>query len=198
MIDREAELSTQQNPGSIRIKINALIDPEIIKHLYDAAKKHVRIELAVRGICGLNPEVLPKKFADNITVVSILDRFLEHSRIFRFGNNGTPEYYVGSSDLMQRNLRRRIEMLVPVEKEEIRSELDFILNTVLSDKRKGRRLLSAYRYSRTWKGKEIFEPTRAQSVLYEFYRERLEKTEAAKKQNGELIVFHSPDKEQHQ
>lgn len=197
MIDREAELSTQQNPGSIRIKINALIDPEIIKHLYAAAKKHVKIELAVRGICGLNPDFLPEKTAKNITVISILDRFLEHSRIFRFGNNGSPEYYIGSADLMQRNLRRRIEILTPVTKEEIRQELDFILNTILSDCRKGRKLLSAYHYSRTWKGKEAFEPTRAQCVLYEYYRERLEKTEAAKKQNGELIVFHSPEKERY-
>ena len=195
MIDREAELSTLQNPGSIRIKINALIDPEIIKHLYAAAKKHVKIELAVRGICGLNPEILPEKTAKNITVVSILDRFLEHSRIFRFGNNGSPEYYIGSSDLMQRNLRRRIEILVPVEKEEIRRELDFILNTVLSDRRKGRRLLSAYHYSRTWTGKEEFESTRAQSVLYQYYRERLKKSEAAIKQCGSLTVFHSPEKE---
>ena len=195
MIDREAELSTPQNPGSIRIKVNALIDPEIIKHLYAAAKKHVRIELAVRGICGLNPEVLPKKLAENITVVGILDRFLEHSRIFRFGNNGSPEYFIGSADLMQRNLRRRIEILVPVEKEEIRRELDFILNTVLSDKRKGRRLLSPYHYSRTWTGKEEFEHTRAQSVLYQHYRERLEKSEAVTKQSGTLTVFHSPEKE---
>ena len=195
MIDREAELSTPQNPGSIRIKVNALIDPEIIRHLYAAAKKHVKIELAVRGICGLNPEVLPEKAAKNISVVSILDRFLEHSRIFRFGNNGSPEYYIGSADLMQRNLRRRIEILVPVEKEENRRELDFILNTVLSDKRKGRKLLSAYRYSRTWTGKEEFESTRAQSVLYQYYRERLKKSEAAMKQGGSLTVFHSPEKE---
>ena len=195
MIDREAELSTQQNPGSIRMKLNALLDPEIIKHLYAAAKKHVRIELAVRGICGLNPATLPPDIAKNITVVSILDRFLEHSRIFRFGNNGTPEYYLGSADLMQRNLRRRIEILVPIEKEELRRELDFILNTVLSDKRKGRNLLFAYHYSRTFTGKEAFETTRAQYALYEYYRDRLKKTEAANKRNGNLIVFHSPEKE---
>ncbi len=195
MIDREAGLSTQQNPGSIRIKVNAVIDQEIIRHLYAAAKKHVKIELAVRGICGINPEALPKKFAKNITVVSILDRFLEHSRIFRFGNNGSPEYYIGSADLMQRNLRRRIELLTPVEQEESRKELDLILDTVFSDKRKGRKLLAAYRYSKTWKGTEAFESTRAQTVLYEYYRKRLEKSEAVNKRNGKLIVFHSPEKE---
>ena len=192
MIDREAEYSTEKNPGSIRIKLNALIDPEIIKHLYAAAKKHVEIELAVRGICGLNPEVLPEEFAKNIRVISILDRFLEHSRIYRFGNNGSPEYYIGSSDLMQRNLRRRIELLVPVEDKENRKELDFILNTILSDKRKGRQLISAYQYSRTWKGKEAFEPTRAQYALYEYYRARLEKMEKTKKCSS----FPTSDQEQ--
>ena len=194
LIDREAEYSTKKNPGSIRIKLNALIDPEIINHLYAAAKKHVKIELSVRGICGLNPEALPEEFAKNISVISIVDRFLEHSRIYRFGNNGSPEYYIGSSDLMQRNLRRRIEILVPVEDKENRKELDFILNTILSDKRKGRKLLSAYHYSLTWKGKEAFEPTRAQCTLYEYYRARLKKMEGSKNHPS----FQTPDKEQYE
>ena len=194
LIDREAEYSTKKNPGSIRIKLNALIDPEIINHLYAAAKKHVKIELAVRGICGLNPEALPEEFAKNISVISIVDRFLEHSRIYRFGNNGSPEYFIGSSDLMQRNLRRRIEILVPVEDKENRKELDFILNTILSDKRKGRKLLSAYHYSLTWKGKEAFEPTRAQCALYEYYLARLKKMEGSKKHPS----FQTPDKEQYE
>jgi polyphosphate kinase len=93
---------------------------------------------------------------------------------------------------MQRNLRRRIEILVPVEDKENRKELDFILNTILSDKRKGRKLISAYQYSRTWKGKEAFEPTRAQCALYEYYRARLEKMERPKKRSS----FPTPDQEQ--
>ena len=195
MIDREARLSTPQNPGSIRIKANALIDPEIIRHLYSAAKKHVRIELAIRGICGLDPSTLPEPYSKNITVVSILDRFLEHSRIYRFGNNRNPEYYIGSADLMQRNLRRRIEVLVPVEKEESRRELDMILNTVFSDLRKGRRLISGYQYTAPCSNAEEYENTRAQNVLYQYYRTRLEKSAAADKRKGRLVVFHSPGKE---
>ena len=176
LIDREAMLSSRQNPGHITIKVNAVIDYEVIEHLYAAAERHVKIDLIVRGICGLNPYALPEKVGKNIRVVGILDRFLEHSRIYIFRNNGSPEYFMGSSDLMPRNLKRRIELLFPVEQKELRAELDMIVQTALNDKRKGRVLNGANSYSCTSDGStEKYEKTRSQYALYEYYKARLKR-----------------------
>lgn len=191
-IDREAELSTPQNPGAITIKANSLIDYEIIDHLYEAARRHVKINLVIRGICGINPFHLPKQYAKNIHVVSILDRFLEHARIYRFANNGDPVYYIGSADVMPRNIRRRIEVLLPIESENLRRELDFILDCALHDKRKGRRLIGANRYSRPVLSASA-EPTRSQYRLYEFYKNRFEKAQEAIGRNESLTIFTSPN-----
>ena len=194
LIDREARLSTRENPGHIVMKMNSLIDYEIIDHLYSAAKRHVKIDLVVRGICGINPFALPEESGRNIRVVSILDRFLEHSRIYIFSNNGSPEYYMGSADLMPRNLRRRIELLFPVDDAGIRAELDRIVQAALDDRRKGRRLTGANRYSRTL-GMEKYEKTRSQTELYRFYRERLLKFRDAKSPGkGKLIVYEGEQK----
>lgn len=191
-IDREAELSTEQNPGEIAIKANALMDYEIMDHLYAAAKKHVKIDLIMRGICGINPARIGK-YAENIRVTSILDRYLEHSRIYRFRNNGDPVYYIGSSDLMQRNLRRRIELLAPVESETLRRELDFILKCGFEDRRKGRRLIGPNKYSKPSRSAAA-ETTRSQYRLYEYYRNREEKQKERLKRNETLTIFTSPDK----
>ncbi len=174
MIDREAALSTPAHPGGITLKLNALQDPEVIEHLCDAARRGVRIDMVVRGICALNPDSLPPEAAANIRVVSIVDRFLEHSRIYRFANGGAPEYFIGSADLMPRNLSRRVEILVPVESPALQDELDVILFTSLHDRRKGRRLLGENRYSHT-SGTVQYESERAQVSLYNYYRKRLER-----------------------
>ncbi len=177
LIDREAALSTRAHPGSIALKLNALQDHEVIEHLYAAARRGVRIDMVVRGICALNPTSLPPKAAANIRVVSIVDRFLEHSRIFRFGNGGSPEYFIGSADLMPRNLSRRVEILIPVETPALQDELDVILFTELHDRRKGRRLTGENRYSHT-AGTLKYEPERAQVSLYNYYRKRRERAES--------------------
>ena len=174
LIDREAALSTPEHPGSITMKLNALQEPEVIEHLYEAAKRGVRIDLNIRGICALNPASLPPEAAANIRVVSVVDRFLEHSRICRFGNGGTPEYFIGSADLMPRNLSRRVEIMVPVESPALQDELDVILYTMLHDRRKGRRLLGENRYSHT-AGTFKYESERAQVALYNHYRNRRER-----------------------
>ena len=192
-IDRESELSTPQNPGSITMKVNSLIDYEIIEHLYEAAQRHVKVNLIVRGICGINPFSLPKPFAKNITVVSILDRFLEHARIYRFANNGDPVYYIGSADVMPRNIRRRIEVLTPIESENLRRELDFILDCGLRDKRKGRRLIGANKFSRPV-ASAATEPSRSQYKLYDFYKTRLEKAREMIGLDEALTIFTSPVK----
>ena len=195
MINREAKLSTAENPGHIVMKINSLIDYELIDCLYEAAKQNVKIDLLVRGICGLNPYCLGK-FAGNIRVVSVLDRFLEHSRIYYFRNNDSPEYYLGSADVMPRNLRRRIELLFPVDNDEIRKELDFIINAAFGDKRKGRELVSANLYSKiSANGK--YEKLRSQYMLYDYYRKRREAANIARtdKQHQDLIILRPPPKE---
>lgn len=191
LIDREAKLSNAQNPGHIIIKANAVIDDEVIEHLYEAARHHVKIDLIVRGICGLNPFALERSAAKNIRIVAILDRYLEHSRIYIFNNNGAPEYFVGSADLMPRNLKRRVELLFPVEQVELRQELDFIVNAALNDRRKGRTLCGGNAYTKTCTGGAArFEDTRSQVLLYEYYKNRLAKerrrSAAAKKK---LQVF---------
>ena len=125
-------------------------------------------------------------------MVSILDRFLEHARIYRFANNGDPVYYIGSADVMPRNIRRRIEVLLPIESDAIRRDLDFILDCALRDKRKGRRLIGPNRYSRPLPSASA-EPTRSQYKLYDFYRNRLEKTREAIGRNESLTIFTSPN-----
>jgi len=186
LIDREAQISTPENPGHIILKVNSLIDFDLIDKLYAAALKNVKIDLIIRGMCSLNPFYLPPKFAKNINVVSILDRFLEHSRIYFFNNNGSPEYYIGSSDVMPRNLYRRIELLFPIDKEELRAELDLLINAALNDKRKGRRMEAPNQYTRTV-NMQRFEKTRSQLGLYSHFKERFKAFRAARQSQENLI-----------
>jgi len=130
-IEREADFARAGHAASITIKVNGLADREVVQSLYRASQAGVQIDLIVRGICTLHPEVVG--LSDSIRVVSIVGRLLEHSRIYRFGNGGAPEYLIGSSDLRPRNLRRRVEVLVPVRQPEHRATLDAILERYLRD-----------------------------------------------------------------
>lgn len=131
MIDREAERSSYHTQGLIRAKMNSLADPDVIEALYRASIAGVHIELNVRGICMLVPGV--KGLSDHIRVVSIVGRYLEHSRIFHFHNGGDDEYYLSSADWMPRNLERRAELMFPVESEPLRQRLDTSLAIFFSD-----------------------------------------------------------------
>jgi polyphosphate kinase len=131
LIAREAEHARAGRGGSIRAKLNGLADPDVVTALYRASQAGVNIELIVRGICTLRPGV--PGLSESIRVVSVLGRFLEHSRILRFGNGGDPDYYIGSADWRPRNLRRRVEVLTPVRDASCRSQLDAILQTQLAD-----------------------------------------------------------------
>jgi len=130
-IEREAQHAQAGRAATIAIKVNALADREIVQALYRAAQSGVQIDLVVRGICTLRPALAG--VSDRIRVVSVVGRFLEHSRIYRFENGGDVEYLIGSSDLRPRNLRRRVEVLVPVMDAGNRARLDDILARYLAD-----------------------------------------------------------------
>ena len=189
MIDRETKLSRPGKPGHIILKVNAIIDYEVIDHLLAAAEAGVRIDLIVRGICGLNPSALAPEIRRNVRIISILDRFLEHSRIYYFANNGDPEYFIGSADVMPRNLLRRIEILFPVDDPELRGELSVILSAALHDRRKGRIMKKDNVYSHTAAMRK-YEKTRSQYVLREYYEKRQRKHKEAHLKNiGRLTVY---------
>jgi len=132
MIEREARLSTPKAPGRIIWKLNSLIDEAIIDSLYAASRAGVEIDLLVRAICGLRPGV--PGLSETIRVRSILGRFLEHSRLYWFGNGGVPEVWMGSADMMHRNLDRRVETLVRVDDDGIKARLEEILELGLADR----------------------------------------------------------------
>jgi polyphosphate kinase len=133
LIRREAEHSRQGNPGKIVAKMNSLVDQDIIATLYEASQAGVQIDLIVRGICCLRPGI--PGVSENIRVMSIVGRYLEHSRIFSFHNKGREEVYIGSADWMTRNLDRRVEVVTPVLDPSIVKDLQEILGNLLADNR---------------------------------------------------------------
>jgi polyphosphate kinase len=133
LIEREAAHARAGKPARIIAKMNALVDPETISALYGASQAGVEIDLIVRGICCLRPQVA--ETSDRIRVISIVGRFLEHSRLFHFANDGQPEYYIGSADWMPRNFDRRVEAIVPVEDPALHAPLRSLLDTCLTDNR---------------------------------------------------------------
>src|SRR6202789_1696945 len=149
LIDREAEHAHRGGEGRIIAKMNALLDKSLVQALYRASQAGVQIDLIVRGICALRPGI--RGVSENIRVRSIVGRFLEHSRIYYFGNGGDEEIYIGSADLMPRNLYERVEVLVPVRDEMFRERIRHeILGASLADNRKARILLSDSTYIPVW------------------------------------------------
>jgi polyphosphate kinase len=130
-IEREAKHARAGRPARLRMKMNGLSDPDIVDALVRASQDGVKIELVVRGVCTLRPGV--PGVSEGITIVCAMGRFLEHSRIFHFANDGADEYFIGSADLRPRNLRRRVELVVPVLDPDNRLELDQILEKYLKD-----------------------------------------------------------------
>ena len=133
LIRREIDHAQNGRGGHIRAKMNSLVDPDIIDLLYAASQAGVKIELIIRGMCCLYPG--REGVSDNISVVSIIGRFLEHSRLFWFANGGEPEAYIGSADWMPRNLDRRVEAVTPIEEPALREQLERLLQIYLDDNR---------------------------------------------------------------
>ncbi len=146
-IQREVARHQEEGGGHIAFKMNSLVDKACIKALYQASMAGVRVDLQVRGICCLKPGV--KRVSENITVTSVVGRFLEHTRIYYFRNGGDEEIFLGSADLMPRNLDGRVETLFPVTNEQIRTAIrDDILFHHLRDNAQSRRLLPSGEYER--------------------------------------------------
>ncbi|MEH1891735.1 MAG: polyphosphate kinase 1 [Nostoc sp.] len=133
LIHREIENVQNGFSGRIVAKMNALVDPEIIATLYEASRAGVQIDLIIRGVCCLRPGL--KDISENIRIISIIGRFLEHSRIFYFHNNTQEEIYIGSADWMRRNLDRRVEVITPVKDPDIAKDLQEIMGIMLADNR---------------------------------------------------------------
>ena len=131
LIEREANRAKHSYPAKITAKMNSLTDIDIVKALYAASQSGVKISLCVRGICTLIPGI--KGISENIRVISVIDHYLEHSRIYYFSNGGTEELYLSSADWMLRNLEKRVEILFPVQDEKLHEELLDILNDYFRD-----------------------------------------------------------------
>ena len=147
-IDREIENAKVGKASGIQFKLNSILDETFVEKLYEASKAGVKVELLIRGICAVQPGI--KGLSENIQVRSVLGRFLEHSRILHFVNGGKHEYWIGSADLMARNLDRRVEALVRVDKKEHQTRLQNMLNLDLSEETSSWHL-KASQWSRTSK-----------------------------------------------
>jgi polyphosphate kinase len=167
LIDRECEHAAGGRPARLIFKNNAIADPGMIRHLYRASQCGVSIDLIVRGVCCLRPGI--PGISEQIRVRSIVGRFLEHSRIYYFENGGQPEVYIGSADLMERNLDRRVEVLCPIHQPELRTHLrDVVLEAALRDTDRASLLETDGRYTPPPLA-EGEPPTSAQQLLLEHY-----------------------------
>ncbi|HEY4001209.1 MAG TPA: RNA degradosome polyphosphate kinase, partial [Candidatus Xenobia bacterium] len=170
-IRREAEHARAGRPARLILKMNGLSDQTCIQELYQASQAGVRIDMLVRGICCLRPGV--KGMSENIRVVSIVDRFLEHARIFYFENDGQPEYFLTSADMMGRNLDGRVEVMFPVLVPALQADLWDILQVQLADRLKARLLDPDSTSGRLADGEQL----RSQERLAEMAQEKARKAQ---------------------
>jgi polyphosphate kinase len=153
-------------PARAIIKINSLVDEESIRAIVEAADAGVKIDLIVRGICCLAID----EHHPNIRAVSIIDKYLEHARVFYFENGGDPEVFIGSADLMQRNLQSRVEVTVPVQDKDLKQVLISLLETQLSDNVKAR-VLDASMQNTMVKRSAGKKAIRSQELLHVFFQD---------------------------
>jgi polyphosphate kinase len=185
LIDREISISTPDKPGLILAKMNSLQDKTMCQALYRASRAGVRVQLNVRGICCLRPGV--EGVSENIEVVSIVDRYLEHARIFYFRNGGHEEVYLASADWMVRNLDKRLEVVFPVAAPDLRDRLIDVLKTYFADNVKARRLLPDGTYRPVQRGGPAL---RAQEKLYQ---DAVQAAQAAEREALQFRPMTAPD-----
>ena len=168
----DTEISNSQNglPAFIRLKMNSLSDFEMIDKLYEASNAGVQVELIIRGVCCLIPGVVG--MSENIKAISVIDKFLEHPRLFMFGNNGDPKIYISSADWMPRNLDRRVEISCPIYDEDIKKELIETFEICWNDNVKARVFSEKTDNAYTTNGQP---PLRSQIATYTYYLEKLSK-----------------------
>ena len=169
LIDREIELAQKGKGGRIILKMNALQDTAMINRLYEASEQGVQIDLIIRGICCLIPN---QPYSKNIRITRIVDSFLEHARIWYFGNNGHPKIYCGSPDWMRRNLYRRIEAVTPILDLDIQQEIIEMLNIQLSGNIKA--CFVDEHLNNLFKTKRNIDPIRAQYAFYNYLKKKNE------------------------
>jgi polyphosphate kinase len=188
MIESETERAKRGDNAEMMLKMNALEDPEMIEALYAASKAGVKIQLNVRGICCLRPGV--KGVSENIRVVSIIDRYLEHARIFWFRQGGEPAVFIASADFMTRNLSKRVELLVPIEDTDAKERLEEILRTHFADNTQARLLKPDGTYVPV-------KPERGKSTLrsQEFFAKEAAKLAKARVVSPDVLVPHKPKEE---
>ena len=167
LIDNEIKNATEGKETSIIIKLNSLEDPKMIRKLYQASQAGVKINIIVRGICCLVPGV--KGLSDNITCISILDRFLEHARFYVFHNDGDEKIYASSADWMKRNLSRRIEVAFPIYDINIKKEIKKILHFQINDNVKARIIDKNDR--NRYQSKKLETQIPSQIATYEYFKQ---------------------------
>jgi polyphosphate kinase len=184
MIRSETERARQGESAEMMLKMNALEDRQMIEALYEASQAGVKIRLNVRGICCLRPGI--KGISENISVVSIIDRYLEHARIFWFRQGGKPVVFIASADFMNRNLSKRVELLTPVEDREARKRLQHILEVHFADTARGRTLKS----DGTW---HLAHVTAAKAVRsQEQFAKEMTKRARQANESPDVLVPHTP------
>lgn len=168
LINREIKNANQHKEAYIILKLNNLVDIEMIKKLYEASNQGVKIKLIIRGICSLVPGI--KGMSENIEAISVVDKFLEHSRLFIFCNNGNEKYFLSSADWMTRNLDHRSEVAVPIYDENIQSHLREIIDTLWSDNMKARIL--GIKQNNEYRVLKSDVHVRAQDKIYNLFKPR--------------------------
>jgi polyphosphate kinase len=186
LIASEADRARLGEPAQIMAKVNSLQDPDVISALYEASQAGVQIQLNIRGVCCLKPG--DKKFSKNIKVVSIIDRYLEHARIFSFHQGGEPAVFIASADWMSRNLERRIELMIPIDEPALRRRLVNILKSCMADNCNAHEILpdGSSTLIKPAKGQKTF---RAQ---LHFYREAKRLAKAMEHERSLTFEPHTP------
>ncbi len=170
LIDREIDYAKRGKPAGFKMKLNHIVDEMMVAKLYEASQAGVRIDLCVRGNCSVVPGLIG--ISDNIRINAIIDRYLEHARIYIFNNLGNPEYYLGSTDWMTRNLDKRIEVMAPVLAPDIQAELQMIVDYALQDTAQGYEVNMGERLPRRESEQLHKNLFRSQEALYNYYQSK--------------------------